>query len=290
MSTDLQQAFDRAGRTPPPSTVDLGDAVRQGRRARVRRRAAAGGALVGVGAAVAASVVLVAGLTGPASEVTGRALVVPGAGSSASAGSASGPTEAPVPDATSVVTAPGLPLSSVTASGNVPPGAGPGPSGLDRSPQPPAAVATRLARVTLPDPAPGFPVRRWADEVAGESFTPGETTPTWTKVFGLAVTPPTSATDANGDATGEPTGPEVTLRVGLFAPAAEEGGRIKGDRVVATVPVAGTEGRVTTSLDKGTAVRTLYLHVHDLSVEIIGFDGVTTEQLVALGNALRGLT
>jgi hypothetical protein len=143
--------------------------------------------------------------------------------------------------------------------------------------------------VSLPDPAPGFPVRRWSD--------PRRISPTllggasaWTRTWGLAVTPYRQVTDAAGRVSEVPTGPEVTLIVGYFAlPAQGVGPSGEREKLVREVDVAGSRGWVTTSSDKGSAVRSLYVGVGDLSVWISGIDGVTTAQLVALGDALTGL-
>ena len=59
---------------------------------------------------------------------------------------------------------------------------------------------------------------------------------------------------------------------------------------MATPTVAGVQGYVTTYAEKGTAMSALYFSTGHLSVEVFGFDHVTTGQLVALGNALTGLS
>ena len=97
-------------------------------------------------------------------------------------------------------------------------------------------------------------------------------------------------TDANGNTSGVPNGPEVTVFVGDF-PAAKSslGGTIKGRKVVASPTVAGVTGRVTAYTEKGTPVKTLYFSGGGFNVEVIGFGGVTTRELVDLGNAITGL-
>ena len=151
------------------------------------------------------------------------------------------------------------------------------PSGTPKSAEPPPAA---LLEVSLPDPAPGFPLRRWTDDVGLETVGSGER-PHWTALFGLGVQP--------DNADGTPGGPQVTLRVGDFPMPANHGGTIEGHDVVASPEVAGVQGHVTLYSEKGTAIRELYFSTGTHTVEVIGFGGVSTDQLVALGDALQGL-
>jgi hypothetical protein len=143
-----------------------------------------------------------------------------------------------------------------------------------------------LDDVTLPDPAPGFPVRRAPDnveltDVAGRS--------SWVKSFLLAARPETRETDAAGNVSGTPNGAEVTMLVGDFPMPPTRDGTIEGHRVVATPSVAGVTGQVTSWDEKGAAISELYFQKGGFTVEVIGFRDVTTGQLVDLGEALTGL-
>jgi hypothetical protein len=258
MSLDLQELFDTAGHDAPSSSVDLDRAVAGGRRLRARRRTAVGAVVMATAGAVAASVLLVSGL-GTTSAAGDLRVGPAGGGGSASA-----------------VPAPSVEPSTIEV--DLDPGA------LT------AAQRARLMAVSLPDPAPGFPVRRWADpERISPTLGIGEAS-AWTRNWGLAVTPYRQVTGSDGQVSEVPTGPEVTLTVGYFPLPAHGKGLSGGrERLVADVDVAGGRGWVTTGSDKGSPTRHLYVAVGDLSVWIDGIDGVSTAELVALGNALRGL-
>jgi len=277
MSTDLQHLFEEAALTAPSSTVDTDEVVRRGRRLRARRRRAAGGALLGVGAAVAASAVLVTGSGLGAPAPGGGGLVVaPGAGGAPSSALPSAPVDVPGPvDTTTMATA----------------DPGPAPSGgAVKGGEPPAALAARFAAVTLPDPAPGFPVRRWTDELVQESVGGGAVT--WSKLFGLAVTPGAETSTSDGGTTTTPTGPEITLRVSESVVAGPVDGRVFGNPVDATsrVTVAGVEGTVSRYSEEGTDWVLLSFRAAGFHVEVGGNGEVTDAQLVALGEALTGLS
>jgi hypothetical protein len=265
MSTDLHELFATAGHDAPVTSVDPDAAVHQGRRLRARRRTATGAALLGVGAALTASVVALSGLGAPA---TGGSAVGAAGGGEASAA----PTEEPAASE---------------------PSDGPSSGVMDLDPgELTAAERARLMAVSLPDPAPGFPVRRWADPQRITPEATGDGTASWTRVWGLAETPYRQETSADGQVTEFPTGPEITLRVGYFPmPRHGQGqGIYATETFVEDVDVAGGRGWITTTADKGTRVRSLYLDAGDLSVVIVGMGGVSTAQLVALGDSLRGLT
>jgi hypothetical protein len=265
MSTDLHELFAETGLHAPVSSVDPDAAVHRGRMLRARRRTATGAALLGVGAALTASVVVLSGLGAPA---TGGSPVGAAGGGEVSAAPTEEPTSpSPVDEPSS---------ASITLD----------PGELS------AAARARLMAVSLPDPAPGFPVRRWADP---QRITPegsGDGTASWTRVWGLAERPYRQETSADGQVTEVPTGPEVTLRVGYFPmPRHGQGqGFYATETFVEDVDVAGGRGWITTTSDKGTRVRSLYLDAGDLSVVIVGMGGVSTAQLVALGDSLRGLS
>lgn len=269
MSIDLEELFRRAGSNAPASGVDPDLVVRRGRRLRARRRAvAATTGLVAVAAVALGSVVAAGALQPRAAGPAGFAT--------------SGPTAA-VPSATERPTS----SSDPTPAGPTPTG----PTGGRTTPSGEAPAPTRagLRQVSLPDPAPGFPVRRAPDSVERMAVgpTPGES---WVKTFLLAAAPAVETTDAAGNVSGTPTGPEATVFVGGM-PEARPGadGMIAGRPVVARPTVAGVTGYVTAGGEKGTPVSTLYFTRGLLSVEVIGFGDVPVRRLVDLGDALTGL-
>jgi hypothetical protein len=271
MTIEIQDLFDRAGCSAPPSTVDLDLAVRRGRRLRARRRAVVGtGSLLGVGVVVAGAVKL---LPDPAT----------GAGPGAPIASATEPGIVPLP--TPVSTAPAPTPGGPAATDPAMPTPS-GTSGTTKYGTPPPA----LAAVTLTDPAPGFPIRRFVDAVDLTNIGPSAV-PQWVATFGVSVRPETPLRDSAGHVTGgAPNGPEATILVGTFdLPARAADGTIEGHPVVASPLVAGVTGQATSFAEKGTPMVELYFRTGAFTVEAIGFGDVTTEELVALGNALSGL-
>ena len=299
MSTDLHDLFADAYRDAPPSTVDTDLVVRRGRRVRVRRQAVTGtGALLGVGVVVAGSAAFVGtthhvapGLVGAGGATSSAPSDIdPGfTGASASAGTITA-TLAPSPSgATPVDSPPGLVDTSTSPSpwqsGDPTPTPSVTPSNVVIDPsleRKPAGIDA----VALPDPAPGFPIRRWKDGVGPTSFGDGSTS-YYVATFGLAKTPYADVPGSPGSQV--PTGPEITLFVGDFPMPSASGGSIAGNPIVASPSVAGVTGYVTTGSDKGTPTHDLYFSSGAFTVEIHGFGGVTTTELVALGNALTGL-
>ncbi len=249
MTTDLEELFNDAGRTPPASTVNLDLAIRRGRRIRTRRRVLVGtSGLMGVGILAAGAVTVGPHLLSPAPSALGA-----GAGGQSGAVTANkgGP---PVPTA---VSKPVVDTSSKTQKYGPPP--------------------ADLAAVSLPDPAPGFPYRRWTDEVSVTSLG-ADQTPQWVTTFGLGVRPEGTSNSA-----------EITILVGHFALPALADGSIEGNPVIASPHVAGVVGHVTSYSEKGTPRSALYFSTGRFSVEVYGFEDVSTDQLVALGNALDGI-
>jgi hypothetical protein len=259
MSIDLQHVFNEVGRQAPAHNLDAELVMRRGRRMRVRRRMAVGTTtLVGVGVVAVSSVALAGHLpgSGPVSSAVGPA----------SGTGTSGTIASPEPTAPGPGTA--TPTGTPSSKGGTPP--------------------AELAAVALPDPAPGFPIRRWTDSVGLESGPPGQEA-YWSATFGLAVTPPTTETDAAGSVSAYPTGPEVTILVNSLPMPDVRNGKLEGHPVIATPTVAGVTGHVTSYLDKDTPVKDLYFSSGRLSIKVVGFDGVSTAELVRLGNALTGL-
>ncbi|MGN6132246.1 MAG: hypothetical protein ACTHOK_18055 [Nocardioidaceae bacterium] len=268
MSIDLEELFQQAGSHAPASGIDPDLVVRRGRRLRARRRAvAATTGLVAVGAVALGSVVAAGALQPRAAGPAGFATSAPTAAAPSATG---GPTPSEPTPAAPTPTAPTV--GRTTPSGEAP-----------------APTRAGLRQVSLPDPAPGFPVRRAPDSVERMAVgpTPGES---WVKTFLLAAAPAVETTDAAGNVSGTPTGPEATVFVGGM-PEASPGadGMIAGRPVVATPTVAGVTGYVTAGGEKGTPVSTLYFTRGRLSVEVVGFGDVPVRRLVDLGDALTGL-
>lgn len=153
----------------------------------------------------------------------------------------------------------------------------------------PASVAVgsesaQIKAVTLPDPAPGYPLRRAPDSVGLTGFGPGATY--WSATFLLAVT--TGATTSLGAGVSEvdPTGPEATVIVAdgrpydLSSPTS-----IQSVPVVKTLTVQGHPAYLTEACDQTD----LYLSTGRFQVLVAGSGGTTVNKLVALENALTGL-
>jgi hypothetical protein len=258
MSIDLHDVFARAGQDGPASSLDPDLVVRQGRRLRARRRrVAASSVVLGVGVVVFGTAAVA---TNPPWTTEGTGTVGPAAGGSA--------TSAPV--------AP--PTVSASATQETP------PAGAQLRPN-----RAGLQSVFLPDPAPGFPVRRADDSLEQMNLGEGGA-PCWVRSFLLAVRPATEVTDSEGNVSGHPNGPEVTVFVGGMAEAQPQpDGTIDGEQVVATPTVAGAQGYLTQGSEKDTPRTSLYFRSGRFQVEIHGFGAVTPGQLVDLGDAIQGL-
>ena len=148
------------------------------------------------------------------------------------------------------------------------------PDGRAKAPQPSGDQApAALADVTVPDPAPGFPVRRDKDwtghmqDARGHSY--------WVNTYLLA--------DRSG-------WDHVTLVVGYTPTAVVAPDQTVADHpVIASPMVAGVTGHVTRFEEKGTPITTLYFNAGDMNVMVSGVNHVTIEELVELGNSVDGL-
>lgn len=189
-------------------------------------------------------------------------------------------------------------LAGTTVAGNVGGSASPGvttaggPSATalpttSPTPSQAAGIEPALTAVTLPDPAPGFPYRRSPDGAPRLTTPEDGSEPYWARMFMLAAKPEITTTDSNGNVGGRPTGPEITMLVGNFPVPSPES--IAGQRVSSHPQVAGVVGTALQGQEKGVQMATLYFKSGRFCVEIFGSGGVTTEQLVALGNSLTGL-
>jgi hypothetical protein len=280
MSIDLQDLFNEEGLAAPPAKLDTDYVIRRGRRVRARRRAIVGTtAFVGVGVVAVGSVAL-AGNTSFGGHAQPGVGAAAGSGLNASTtvefiGTSSPPpavtpSVSPVPDLSATP-----PALAVTPSGT------PSPSGTSVAQGTPPAD---LAAVALANPAPGFPVRRWKDDVTQESTGPGTR---WVAEFGLAVRPELTPTASPGVVLGQANGPEVSIFVGDYSTPIHLSG-LKSRPVSGSPAVAGVVGHLAEYTEKGTTFSVLYFSTGKFTVEIIG-SGVTTAQLVALGDALTGL-
>lgn len=149
------------------------------------------------------------------------------------------------------------------------------PDGDAATPQPSAGDTppAALAEVTVPDPAPGFPVRREPDSTGHMQDERGYSY--WVNTYLL--------TDRSG-------WDHVTLVVG-YTPTAvvSPAGTIAAHAVIASPRVAGVTGHVTRFEEKGAAVTTLYFNAGDMNVMVSGVNHVTIDELVDLGNSVAGL-
>lgn len=155
------------------------------------------------------------------------------------------------------------------------------------TPTPMSSIEVALTAVTLPDPAPGFPYRRLPD--GGPRLMIEGGAEYSARAFLLGAKPEKTSTDSSGNVGGTPTGPEVTVMVGTFPIMQPEKVVIAGRKASSHPQVAGVVGTAITDQEKGVPRVTLVFKSGPFNVKIIGTGGVTTEQLVALGNALTGL-
>jgi len=275
MSIDLQDLFNEEGLGAPPANLDTDYVIRRGRRVRARRRAAVGTtAFVGVGVVAVGSVALVGN-----TSIGGHA--PSGVGAAAGSGLTASPSVTGMSSPPPVVTPSGSPVPDLSATPPalaVTPSGTPFPSGTSVAQATPPAD---LAAVALANPAPGFPVRRWKDDVSQESPT------RWVADFGLGVRPELTTTSSPGQTSGTPNGPEVTIFVGTYSTPVHLSG-LKPRSVAGSPAVAGVTGHLAEYTEKGATFSVLYFSTGKFTVEIIG-SAVTTTQLVALGDALTGL-
>lgn len=153
-------------------------------------------------------------------------------------------------------------------------------SGSDSS----SAASAAIKAVRLPNPAPGFPLRREPDSVTENEFGPdGEF---WTATFLLGVTPGRTVGSGPGFVEVDPTGKEATVLVSdghpfdLSSPTT-----IDSLPVMRTLEVQGHEAYVTATCEQTT----IYLTTGRFQVEVTGFGGTTVGEMVELENSLSGL-
>lgn len=235
------------------------------------------------GSAGGASTLAGGTLAGPASSASPTAscydttsptpyvIASPSAGSvtagSAAPGSSSQPSKAARPAKTAPVVAGPVAGSGAPSAGE--PAAG--------------SASAAIGGVRLPDPAPGFSLRRGTDSVDPTGIGDGTY---WTATFLVAEKPGLTSTPAPGIVEVEPTGPEATVLVSDGHPFAlsSSPSEIDGIPVTGTVTVHGYRGYVTRTCDQTD----IYFTSGRFDVLLAGF-GTNDAQLVALGNAIEGL-
>ncbi|MGH8890947.1 MAG: hypothetical protein ACRDV3_14460 [Acidothermaceae bacterium] len=260
--------------------------------ARTALRGAARGRRVQYATTAAASVAAVGAVSavGVAVQHSWRGGAAPALGTIPSASSSCYDTASPTP---------GAPSASATAAvGSAPASQALGsmaPSTPTLSPgadNPPMSHApSQIEAVTLPDPAPGYPLRRGNDAVIPTGF--GASSNYWTATFTLAQTPADSHTAANGVVDTEPAGPEATVLVidghpfDLANPTS-----IEGVPVSETTTVLGHKAWITSACDQTDVV----FSTGRFQVLLAGFPGgndsvrdANLVRLTALADALRGL-
>jgi hypothetical protein len=193
--------------------------------------------------------------------------------------------------ATTVVGAGVVVLAGATLSSNIGSPAAPsvttggGPSATlspTITPKPIHSASTKeaLSAVTLQDPAPGFPYRHGPDEEPHLSSVYGSPGPYLVRLFRVGTEPAQKSMSSAGVG-----GSEVVVLVGDFPLPSTYGA---GQTVFAHPEVAGVTGTAITGREKGRTFVQLFFKSGRFSADLVGW-GVTTEQLVAVGNALTGL-
>lgn len=175
--------------------------------------------------------------------------------------------------------------SAATAASSRPMAPSPSPTTGVEDHTPIGKPSAELVTVTLPDPAPGFPLRRHSDGTARASGADGHVY--WTRLFLLGRTLPTSRTLPGGAIEETPTGPEATVQVidGPAPASPDAHGRIGNQPVIGSRTVDGHAGYLTQ--DSGTTK--LYFSTGRFSVTVGGSNGTTADELVTLAEAIQGL-
>ena len=259
LTPHFRHALDGEPPFDSPERVALDRAERGGRRRRARAVASRSAIAVVCAATVGGAFVLVNPL---GALHSGGSTSTPAVAARSAANDSASPT-APLPQ----VSNPGN-KTVITRPGSMPP--------------------QDLMGVSLPDPAPGFPVRRSRDTVAETDG--GVNPPFWTDVFLLAKTPDIVTTDANGNVSGKPTGPEVTVMVATSGTLFNFGTNMsRCQQGSGAYRVGSVQADVETGVEKGDHFTQLCFTKNQFRIQMTGSTGVTTTELVALGNAISGL-
>ncbi|HVU73876.1 MAG TPA: hypothetical protein VHE83_13005 [Mycobacteriales bacterium] len=265
----LRDASDGVDVSPSLTRTVLADARRAQRKTVVL---GAGAGLLGTGV-VAAGAFALAAPTHQKLEVA-----TPGA----AAGTSSGPVVGPTASANGIDCGPAPTAKAPGADARAPRGKlGPAapvkPAGLDA--------------ISLPDPAPGFPVRRDKDSSFVQSGGDGTEKLEWTRFFAVEQSPVHTQQLGCGSYESSPTGPEATIMVMSRADVPPSDGRT----FEGTIAVDGT----TTALghtayighDKGSDDGWVAVQASNDKWTVIasGDSGTTVDQLVTLIDAIEGI-
>lgn len=141
-----------------------------------------------------------------------------------------------------------------------------------------------LLGVSVPDPAPGFPLRREPDSAATESLSTGGTY--WADTFLVGRTPPSCTTYPGGGAC-SPTGPEATVIVtkGPQPTSPDAHNEIENEPVVQTTTIDGHPAYVT----QDNSETVLYFSAGPFAVLVAGDQGATVNDLTTLAESIHGL-
>ena len=185
----------------------------RGRRVQYAATAAASVAAVGVVTATTVVVhqtagsgggtsALASGLPSPTGGCFDTARPTPLASSDVATGKTPVPVLTPIKSAVSSMTSPTSPTSSTVA-------ASASAQVLDQPMR--QGPSQQIRAVSLPNPAPGYPLRRGGDSLAPTGF--GPSAEYWTATYLLAQTPGAQHSVGNGAVEVDPTGPEATVLV-----------------------------------------------------------------------------
>jgi len=156
---------------------------------------------------------------------------------------------------------------------------------------PSGSGADGLASISLPDPAPGFPVRRSPDNASNTSHAGVY----MTRIFLLAVTPGITRTLAPGVTETRPTGQEATVMVACHGAFPTTPDQINAQHQATVIGTTKARGQTATIVRSDTHQIGVLLTYDGLDVAAYGDyssvpnDPVTPDQLVRLIDALEHL-
>jgi hypothetical protein len=165
-----------------------------------------------------------------------------------------------------------------------------------------SAPSKALLNVSVPDPAPSFPLRRLVDTAA---YTGMSTGAYWADAFlvgrlpercstlaplptpGPGSTPTPGSTRTPDAESCTATGPEATVLVteGPEPTAPNAGNKIEGETVTQTTTVDGNPAYVT----KGGGETDIYFAAGRFAVLVSGSEGATVDDLTTLADSIHGL-
>ena len=301
----LRQASDGIDVSPALTRTALADARRNQRKTLV----------LGAGAGLLGTGVVAAGAFALAAPTHQKLEVVPG--SSAGALPRGGTTAGCTTDAAVASPPPGDPiaasglaakgqLGSAVPVGNVPatalPGGGTTSTTVTATSGKPAnimgggkpipsepAKPAGLDDISLPNPAPGFPLRRDPDSSFVQSGSDGTDSLEWTRFFAVETSAPHVEQLGCGAYGSTPTGPEATIMVVPRFAGDTAGQKVEGSfPVTSTVTARGTTAYVSHQSDK-EAYDILQVSTDKWTVIVTGDWGTTVPEMVTLANALQNI-